>query len=402
MKTAEQLYAEAINLSFLERFHEASYVTEIGLAPLVAPAGNIGLQLMVESANAGYAPAQYQLGIYCLFEDHHRESALHCVEGQNPNFSAQITLQRQEADAGIKWLQNAANGNHADACLLLGDIFSEHVFCGGITSFCASNDQKAFGYYTKSSQLGNRNAMYRLGRCYYHGWGTSENNDAAFSHFCRAQNAGCELMWSQLGECYMGGYGTKQDIPKAIEMFERSLNSKDHGFHNATKLKLACIYQGQFGFRHANIQRAYDLAYSISADSDEHVDAQGLLADMPNAEAEYRKWKTTSEQRTSKQQAPVQQTRSKSSGGCYIATAIYGSYDCPEVWTLRRYRDTSLGSTWYGRTFIRIYYAISPTLVKWFGHAEWFKRLWKPMLDKMVVNLNQSGIENTPYKDRPQ
>ena len=58
--------------------------------------------------------------------------------------------------------------------------------------------------------------------------------------------------------------------------------------------------------------------------------------------------------------------------GCYIATCVYGSYDCPQVWTLRRYRDNTLGSTWYGRTFIRTYYAISPTLVKWFGKTKWF------------------------------
>ena len=42
-------------------------------------------------------------------------------------------------------------------------------------------------------------------------------------------------------------------------------------------------------------------------------------------------------------------------GGCYVATAVYGSYDCPEVWTLRRYRDFELASTWYGRAFIRTY-----------------------------------------------
>ena len=28
-----------------------------------------------------------------------------------------------------------------------------------------------------------------------------------------------------------------------------------------------------------------------------------------------------------------------SNGACYVATAVYGSYDCPEVWTLRRFRD---------------------------------------------------------------
>lgn len=87
-------------------------------------------------------------------------------------------------------------------------------------------------------------------------------------------------------------------------------------------------------------------------------------------------------------------------GGCYVATAVYGSYDCPEVWTLRRFRDNTLAETWYGRAFIRTYYAISPTLVKWFGETAWFKNMWKPTLDRMVERLNGEGVENTPYNDR--
>ena len=88
------------------------------------------------------------------------------------------------------------------------------------------------------------------------------------------------------------------------------------------------------------------------------------------------------------------------SGGCYVATAVYGSYDCPEVWTLRRFRDDTLAETWYGRVFIRVYYAISPTLVKWFGKTVWFTNLWKPPLDRMVGNLKESGVEDTPYDDK--
>lgn len=87
-------------------------------------------------------------------------------------------------------------------------------------------------------------------------------------------------------------------------------------------------------------------------------------------------------------------------GGCYVATAVYGSYDCPEVWTLRRYRDYTLAETWYGRTFIHAYYAISPTLVKWFGQTMWFRNMWKPKLDRMVYRLNAEGVRNTPYQDR--
>lgn len=86
--------------------------------------------------------------------------------------------------------------------------------------------------------------------------------------------------------------------------------------------------------------------------------------------------------------------------GCYVATAVYGSYDCPQVWTLRRFRDYTLAETWYGRTFIRMYYAISPTLVKWFGNTEWFKNMWRRVLDCMVRSLNENGVEDTPYNDR--
>lgn len=87
-------------------------------------------------------------------------------------------------------------------------------------------------------------------------------------------------------------------------------------------------------------------------------------------------------------------------GGCYVATAVYGSYDCPQVWTLRRFRDNTLATTWYGRAFIRTYYAISPTIVKWFGNTNWFKGFWKGKLDQMVAALNAKGVEDTPYKDR--
>ena len=86
--------------------------------------------------------------------------------------------------------------------------------------------------------------------------------------------------------------------------------------------------------------------------------------------------------------------------GCYVATAVYGSYDCPQVWTLRRYRDNILAKTRRGRAFIRTYYAISPTLVRWFGHTTWFRNLWKPGLDRKVAKLNARGVENTPYQDR--
>lgn len=86
-------------------------------------------------------------------------------------------------------------------------------------------------------------------------------------------------------------------------------------------------------------------------------------------------------------------------GGCYVATCVYGSYDCPEVWTLRRFRDYKLSKTWNGRLFIKIYYAISPTIVKYFGKQKWFKFIFKKKLDKMVNKLKTEGYASTPYND---
>lgn len=93
-------------------------------------------------------------------------------------------------------------------------------------------------------------------------------------------------------------------------------------------------------------------------------------------------------------------SHNNSSGGCYVATAVYGSYDCPEVWTLRRFRDFTLDNTWHGRLFIKSYYAISPALVRWFGHTRWFKKLWRGPLDKLVANLNNKGVAASPYQDK--
>lgn len=97
---------------------------------------------------------------------------------------------------------------------------------------------------------------------------------------------------------------------------------------------------------------------------------------------------------------PPRSRKGSRKSGCYIATAIYGSYDCPEVWTLRRYRDLKLTKTLYGRIFVHIYYVISPLFVKWFGHTKVFRRIWKRPLDCFVNKLQAQGFKNTPYKDK--
>ncbi len=96
-------------------------------------------------------------------------------------------------------------------------------------------------------------------------------------------------------------------------------------------------------------------------------------------------------------QTTVKQTGKKN--GCYIATCVYGSYDCPQVWMLRRFRDQNLRKNWLGRFFIKIYYTVSPMLVKIFGDKMLFKSFGKKCLDVLILWLQGKGIEDTPYTD---
>ena len=86
--------------------------------------------------------------------------------------------------------------------------------------------------------------------------------------------------------------------------------------------------------------------------------------------------------------------------GCYIATSVYHTYDCPQLWTLRRFRDDILENSLLGKLFVRIYYSISPTLVKQFGRKRWFNSLWRTILDSLVKRLQSSGIDSSPYIDK--
>lgn len=115
--------------------------------------------------------------------------------------------------------------------------------------------------------------------------------------------------------------------------------------------------------------------------------------------AEYTRRKRERERRAINSYYGFSSGRGRKKNGCYVATAVYGSYDCPQVWTLRRYRDYKLAKTWTGRLFIRSYYLVSPTVVRVFGKTKWFNYLFKKKLDSMVTKLNNLGYSSEKYED---
>ncbi len=82
-----------------------------------------------------------------------------------------------------------------------------------------------------------------------------------------------------------------------------------------------------------------------------------------------------------------------SAEGCFIATAVYGSYVADEVLVLREFRDRELASNSLGRLLIRFYYFVSPPIAELLEVFPFAKKPTKYVLDKIVVAAHNHGAK---------
>ena len=87
-------------------------------------------------------------------------------------------------------------------------------------------------------------------------------------------------------------------------------------------------------------------------------------------------------------QQSLQIGQTQSSGGCYIATMAYGDYDHPQVMELRKYRDQVLLKNYFGKLFVKIYYSVSPHLVKKLKNQNQINKLITSLLDRLIEKIN--------------
>lgn len=72
---------------------------------------------------------------------------------------------------------------------------------------------------------------------------------------------------------------------------------------------------------------------------------------------------------------------------CFVATAVYGSPDCPQVVSFRRFRDRKLVSTSFGRAFIAFYGAAGPIAAALVGNRPVPRKLCRMILDPLAKRL---------------
>jgi len=75
------------------------------------------------------------------------------------------------------------------------------------------------------------------------------------------------------------------------------------------------------------------------------------------------------------------------SGGCFIATAAFGTTLAPEVLYLQQYRNYVLGMSKPGRTFVNVYYVISPPIARVISKSILLKALTRVLFLKPVIKI---------------
>lgn len=74
-------------------------------------------------------------------------------------------------------------------------------------------------------------------------------------------------------------------------------------------------------------------------------------------------------------------------GGCFVATAVFGDYNCPEVLKLRSFRDRFLVNSSLGRKFIDFYYKNGPSWAKSVKEKLFIKNLIRLLLKLLTSQL---------------
>lgn len=291
--------------------------------------------------------------------------------------------------------------------------------------------EEAFCFHKQLAEAGDAQAQYLLAEDYWNGTGCEEDLSAAEKWYRAAANQG----HPQAAFKYASGCMVDQNYAEALKYFEPLIKADMTQFKPEFLMEIARLYLGGAEGVPKNFDKALPI-YKYVADTTHDADAQTMVAVMLTSDLDMSSGFNEIKRRFEEAErylvmaanvgnedakkllvstrdllakakayesahAPSSSGTSSSSGGCYVATAVYGSYDCPQVWTLRRFRDRTLAGTWYGRLFIRIYYAVSPVLVRWFGDCGWFRSLWRGPLDRLVRHLQSQGIPSTPYRDAP-
>jgi tetratricopeptide (TPR) repeat protein len=218
------------------------------------------------------------------------------------------------------------------------------------------NFDDARAWYIRAVDAGDSESMLSLGVLHHQLGDVAE----AVAWFKRAADAGEVEALADIGRVYY----QEGDVGRAVEWFTRGAEAGDVD---------AMVQLGRLYASRRNPVLAHRW-YTRAAEAG-NEEARNYLADTPTGQ---------------------DGAEGAQKGGCYIATAVYGSHDADEVLILRRYRDEALANSVVGRIFIGVYYAVSPSIAPRFAHWAMLNRIARRILNAFVRRLQSRHDSDGP------
>lgn len=132
---------------------------------------------------------------------------------------AQQYYKARNYELALPLYKKVASSGYAKAMTDLG-IFYNTGECG-----VSRDDNKAFEYFQKASEKGNKDGMFQLAKLYYNGLGTERDYKKALEWFLKAAENGEENSMNYIGLIYLNGFGVNKDPNKAQEWFKKAFDN---------------------------------------------------------------------------------------------------------------------------------------------------------------------------------
>lgn len=90
--------------------------------------------------------------------------------------------------------------------------------------------------------MGDSNAMFQVGLCYYLGIGAKVDKCKAFEYYWKSAEAGCSIGIFKIAFCYRYGIGVAEYYNKFKDWLKKYINFFCHYICNFLKLKIFLNY----------------------------------------------------------------------------------------------------------------------------------------------------------------
>lgn len=284
-------------------------------------------------------------------------------------------MDQQEYNKMISDLKELVAHGDVESMRYLGDLYHQGP------SGTDENIFAALPYWKMAADHGESDLAVKVGIALMSGSGCEEDDVQGYKYLKQGADGGVAMGQYLVGLCLRDGTGTGVNRTAAEEYLRAAACSN----HPQAQFELAGILwdKDDDGFQEAmhwlccahlnGVEKATELLNVAVQNGNEtavraniaYIQANGVIP---------------------RKQASSPQP---DGGGCYIATAVYGSYDAPDVLVLRSFRDQVLRKHWLGRCFIKAYYFLSPPIAERLKDARRINGLVRAALDRFVARLSE-------------